>query len=498
VRRTGASRTVKLSCAGCMTAILGIVVAQVPDQYPKPLVHTPTDHPAARVILLSVDGLHAVDLANWVAGHPMSTLAELSKRGVTYTNARSTVAAPTAGLISLATGGTPISTGIVSDNGFDRTLGPADSACVKLGSSIQLNGQMDAASGSSLDSLRFPRDTVHGCSPVSPHALVRVNTIFEVVHTKIGLTAWFGENATVSDMLKGPSGLGLDDSCGINRAATGGDSLSAVHDGDEAGVASVIHWIDGSDCTGKRDLHVPALFGMSFVSIAAAQAAPDMGYVDAAGTPSVGLAKSVAYVDDAIGRIVKELKKSELYDSTWIFVTSPYGQSPMDRRRVHHIPLDMVQDAAESVKPGLVAHVSGGDVAMIWLNDSAKTDTVVKALGNRANTLGIQDIYSGARLALTLRSPMKDSRMPDIILQPELGVLWGKAFDAALAGFGGMSDEDTHVALMVSGSQLTGRSDPTWVPTTQLAPLLLRALGMEKFDLDALHQEHTPALPGIF
>jgi hypothetical protein len=51
---------------------------------------------------------------------------------------------------------------------------------------------------------------------------------------------------------------------------------------------------------------------------------------------------------------------------------------------------------------------------------------------------------------------------------------------------------------LVSGSQLTGRIDKTWVPTSQVAPLLLRALGVEKFDLQALHREHTPALPGIF
>ena len=57
---------------------------------------------------------------------------------------------------------------------------------------------------------------------------------------------------------------------------------------------------------------------------------------------------------------------------------------------------------------------------------------------------------------------------------------------------------DTHVAMLISGTQLTAPTDPTWVPTTQLGPLLLCVLGMEKFDLDALHHEHTPALPGIF
>jgi len=134
---------------------------------------------------------------------------------------------------------------------------------------------------------------------------------------------------------------------------------------------------------------------------------------------------------------------------------------------------------------------------MIWLRDSTKTAAVVKAFGDQAVPLGIADIYSGARLTLTLNS-RKDSRMPDIILQPELGVLWTSQDGHASVAHGGMLDEETHVALLVSGSQLTGRYDPTYVPTTQLGPLLLRALGMEKFDLQALHLEHSPALPGIF
>jgi hypothetical protein len=135
---------------------------------------------------------------------------------------------------------------------------------------------------------------------------------------------------------------------------------------------------------------------------------------------------------------------------------------------------------------------------MIWLTDSENTNRLVKTLADDAITLGIQDIYYGARLVLTLNTPAADSRMPDIILQPRAGVTWASQSGQALMFYGGMQDEDTHVALMISGPQLTGRTDPTYVPTTQLAPLLLRALGMEKFDLRALHLEHSPALPGIF
>lgn len=165
-------------------------------------------------------------------------------------------------------------------------------------------------------------------------------------------------------------------------------------------------------------------------------------------------------------------------------------------RRV--IPIATLRAAVDAVQPGLAAHVNGGGTAMIWLSDSGKTSMVAKAINEGAEKLGVEDIYSGARLGLIFNTASKDSRMPDIILQGQRGVVWGASPNAASFVHGGMLDENTHVALLISGAQLTGRSDPTYVPTTQLAPLLLRALGMEKFDLQALHLEHSPALPGIF
>ena len=41
-----------------------------------------------RVLLISVDGLHALDVARYVESHPNSALAELSRHGVSYSNAR--------------------------------------------------------------------------------------------------------------------------------------------------------------------------------------------------------------------------------------------------------------------------------------------------------------------------------------------------------------------------------------------------------------------------
>ncbi len=467
------------------------------EQYPKPLIHTPADHPAARVILISIDGMHALDLANWVSAHPRSALAELSARGVTYTNAHVPWGDPAAGSVALATGGTPLTTGIVSSDGYDRTLSPPGSHCQSRGAPILLNERIASSDGRSgkLDASKLPLDPQRGCAPVFPHDLLRVNNIFEVVEATGGRTAWAGESAALTDLYQGPSGNGLDEACGFERPES---NVATSLANDEHRITILLNWIDGRNCTGSKDAPVPEIFGMSFTSIGAAQADVSMGYSDVTGTPSAGLEKSIAFTDGAISRIIGKLKERGLYDSTWIIVTSAYGQAPMDRRKRRIIADTRLTAVANSIRPGLAAHVSTGDIGMIWLNDSSMTGALVKAYGEQAAALGIQEIYSGTRIGLTLNLPDHDMRMPDIILQPELGVIWSTANDTALASHGGMQDEDTHVALLVSGSQLTGRTDKTWVPTSQIAPLLLRALGMEKFDLQALHREHTPALPGIF
>jgi hypothetical protein len=38
------------------------------------------------ILLIVVDGMHAIDLANYVSTHPDSTLTELARHGITYDN----------------------------------------------------------------------------------------------------------------------------------------------------------------------------------------------------------------------------------------------------------------------------------------------------------------------------------------------------------------------------------------------------------------------------
>src|SRR5271169_2841339 len=190
-------------------------------------------HAVKHVLLISVDGLHAVDLANYVAGHPGSTLAALSEHGVTYTNAStSTPSDSFPGLTSLVTGGSPNSAGFWYDVTWNRAVSPqltgntimgtvggpcpgsliagkASGAVVEYDEGIdndltQLNG------GGGINPAYLPRDPSNGCQPIYPHQYLRVNTIFEVVHSHGGHTAWTDKHPSY-EWTNGPSGKGVDD-----------------------------------------------------------------------------------------------------------------------------------------------------------------------------------------------------------------------------------------------------------------------------------------------
>jgi|SRR5450432_3462580 len=71
-----------------------------------------TSLPAKRILLLSLDGMHALDLANYVKTKPNSTLTQLSQHGITYTNAHTSLPSNSwPGLLAIVTEGSRLSTG---------------------------------------------------------------------------------------------------------------------------------------------------------------------------------------------------------------------------------------------------------------------------------------------------------------------------------------------------------------------------------------------------
>src|SRR5215467_9344379 len=143
------------------------------------------------VLLISVDGMHAVDLANYINAHPQSHLAGLAAHGVIYQNALSSAPSDSfPGLLALVTGGTPKSTGVFYDNSYDRTLfapgsncqGPAGTPAV-FDETIDNNPALVTGGGTlgkpltQINPTALPLQLVDGkCVPVYPHDFVKVNT----------------------------------------------------------------------------------------------------------------------------------------------------------------------------------------------------------------------------------------------------------------------------------------------------------------------------------
>ena len=79
------------------------------------------------VLLISIDGLHALDVANYVKSHKGSALDELSEHGVTFSNARTPANSDSfPGLLALVTGGSPRTHGLFYDYSYDRTIWAPD------------------------------------------------------------------------------------------------------------------------------------------------------------------------------------------------------------------------------------------------------------------------------------------------------------------------------------------------------------------------------------
>jgi len=202
-------------------------------------------HKVKHVLLISIDGMHAVDYENCVASNSCPTLAALGKTGVNYT--RTTTSRPSdsfPGLMALVTGGSPRTVGAFYDVGYDRVLAPPKIAtgnqlpggdCVvgqihrnSDGSTgtqteyeegnefdeTQLNGRpfpptspLDAIDGGvkSINPDRLIRDPFNNCQPVYSWNFVRTNTIFGVIHAAGGYTAWSDKHAAYASV-SGPTG----------------------------------------------------------------------------------------------------------------------------------------------------------------------------------------------------------------------------------------------------------------------------------------------------
>lgn len=515
-----------------VTRILGAtaLVATLATLSPGPAGAAQSDdaHPQIRqVLLLSIDGMHAVDLERYVAGHPNSALAHLSGHGVTYTNASTTKPSDSfPGLLAQVTGGTPKSTGVFYDDSYDRRLSaPTDLTCSLRGTEVMLAENLDFDKtrldggafapgnphpGQAIDVTKLPLDGDHGCTRVFPHNFLRVNTIFEVIKAHGGRTAWSDKHPAY-DLVNGPSGKGVDDlytpEVDSNATvangfppgiATGQDNTFAVptiefYDGFK--VKAVINWINGFDHTGAVRQPTPKILGMNFQEVSVAQKLQGNGYLDPAGTPSPGLADALDHADHSIQSMIDALADRDLLASTLIIVSAKHGQSPIDVTKRHAIDDGAVYGPAIGSN---FAFDIADDEALVWLKDNSGSNTAaaVQALNGvpRAQS-GIAELLSGPEITLRYQDPATDSRAPDIVAIADVGVIYTTG--TKVAEHGGFADDDVHVALLVSNPGLKQNTITADVHTTQIAPTILKTLGIDPNELEAVEKEGTQLLPGL-
>jgi hypothetical protein len=490
------------------------------------------DFHVKHVLLISVDGLHALDLSNYVAAHPGSTLALLSHHGITYTNAATAQPSDSfPGLAALVTGGSPITTGFWYDDTYNRALSPPlqtdglgnpGGACPgKIGTNVALDEAIDIDltkldGGGGVNPNFLTRDPKNNCAVVLPHQYLRVNTIFEVVKANRGTTAWTDKHPSY-EWTNGPSGRGVDDFYGpeINSipvalpqfagcspvpapAPTPDDGwttdLHNIQCYDSLHVQAVLNQIDGYNHDRSRKVGVPTLFGTNFQAVSVGEKLKSGGYTDVLGTASEGLASELDFVDESLGKFVAELKKERIFDSTLIIIGAKHGQSPIDRSK--RVGIGGGEPAA-TIGAADAFDISD-DGSLIWLTDPSLTAGVVETLSTPANqqALGIQEIFAGQSLINKFNDPLKDPRTPDIILKVNTGVIFTGG--SKIAEHGGLNEDDVHVALLVSLPWLGAQTVKTPVTNQQVAPTIIKALGFDPEELLAVRREQVQVLPFVF
>ncbi len=408
----------------------------------------------------------------------------------------------------------------------------------------KLNGGAPSGDGgiASIDPDRLERDPKQGCAPVYPWNFVRTNTIFGVIHAAGGYTAWTDKHPSYSSVSGPGNGTNIDDyySPEINSAVVAlpgvvtplGLPCSPIPDPSQVGawtdsfqniqcydtlkVNAVLNQIDGKTHNGQGSAQVPVLFGMNFQVVSVGQKLIEKnvatgGYVDAAGTPSAELLGEIQFVDASIGEWVNELKSKGLFDSTLIIITAKHGQSPIDPNRFFPIPgpngnngtspanliASLLPYSESPLNPNGIGPTED-DVSLLWLTSSTQTQNAVSILEANAAAAGLGEIFYGPSITTMFNAPgippAGDPRTPDIIVTPNYGVVYTGS-SKKLAEHGGFSHDDTNVIMLLSNPSFTASQVNTPVQTMQVAPTVLKALGLEPSQLQSVQIEGTAVLP---
>jgi arylsulfatase A-like enzyme len=325
-------------------------------------------------------------------------------------------------------------------------------------------------------------------------------------------------------------------------------------------VHAIINEIDGFDHSGRHKVGVPAILGMNFQAVSVAEKVDSPGTItkNADGTYTVGptelagyypgtttprplLAGAFDYVNAQLRRMVDTLRRKGLASSTAIIITAKHGQSPQNPlllKRIDDGPIVGAINEAwcerqnPTATPDPSTHctkgLSGGTITPLivagtdddlWQSYlSVKTqgaaDFVKRYLWNHSATAvlynndgvnrgteqvahsGLARIYAGDEAARFFGVPGSDPRHPDVFGRVQVGVVYTGGSKIAEHGGDNPGDRDVPILVYAPGTVDHGASNQ-WVETTQVAPTVLRLLGLDPRSLQAVRQEGTRVLPGL-
>jgi hypothetical protein len=139
-------------------------------------------------------------------------------------------------------------------------------------------------------------------------------------------------------------------------------------------------------------------------------------------------------------------------------------------------------------------------------------ETTGTMAGSDATAIGLGQLFYGPSITTMFNSPGVptdldpccsvpkrgdlDPRTPDIVVIPNVGVVYTGSLKKQ-SEHGGFAHDDTTVMLLVSNPSFHAKTVTSFVETMQVAPTILKLLGLDPNSLDAVRMEGTPVLPGL-
>jgi hypothetical protein len=409
---------------------------------------------------------------------------------------------------------------------------------------------------SGLNPATYPVDP-KTCQPIQPWDYLETNSIFQVIHHAGLRTAWSDKHAIYTSYNgPGSNGTSVDDFFGpeidsqavepngtpypVDGAWTADNAATKQYDSYK--VQAVLNWINGHDHSGNGPtVGTPAIYGMNFQAVSTAEKlksspavliGPDSqgnytegpslpgGYMTVGGqqVPGPLLQSALDYVNLALQVMADTIQADGETNSTAIILTAKHGQSPLNNAQLQRIDdgpiISGVNAAWAALHPSnqtLVVQEADDDGLLWWLSDRSQAATeFVKdylwshsapAVNYAGQTVtvehsGLSEIFAGRDSANYFGVPNSDPRHPDVFAISQVGTIYTGGSKIAEHGGANPGDRDVPLVVYAPGTVQPGQST-SGVETTQVAPTILKLLGLSPGSLQAVQEQGTQVLPGI-